>query len=68
MNAVRFIRNNPGDKTTAFTNLAVTGSMIGGSLAWKAHPFWGGLLGLIAGIAATSFVEGSNANKLRSAL
>ncbi len=65
LNAYRAYRNHPGDRTIAATNLATTGTMIAGSLAWKAHPFWGGLLGLLAGVVATSFVKGSNSARLQ---
>lgn len=64
MNAYRFYRNSPGDRTVAFTNLGVTLAAVTTSLAWKKHPFYGYLAGMALGIAATSFVPGSNAAKL----
>lgn len=66
LNACRLLRNHPGDRTIAFTNLATAGSAIAGSLVYKAHPFWGWWLGLAAGLVATSFVPGSNSSRLRS--
>lgn len=66
LNAARLLRNHPGDRTIAATNLATAGAAIAGSLMYKAHPFWGWWLGLIGGIIATSFVPGSNSAKLRA--
>lgn len=70
LNAYRAYRNHPGDRKIAATNLATTASMIGGSLVGGkyGHPFWGGVLGLAAGIVAMSFVKGSNAAKLKESL
>ena len=64
MNAYRVWRGKTNDRRVAFTNMGQAAAIIGGSLMWKKHPFWGGVLGLAAGVAAMSFVPGSNANKL----
>lgn len=64
LNAYRLYRNAPGDRTTALTNMGVAATAIAGSLAWKAHPFWGWFAGFLVGAAATSFVDGSNSNTL----
>lgn len=63
MNAYRFYRNLEGDRTRALCNLGTTGLVIAGSLRWKEHPFWGGVLGLAMGALITGFIEGSNSHK-----
>lgn len=63
-NAYRFYRNSPGDRRLALCNVAQSLAIVSGSLAWKKHPFWGGIVGLGVGLAITSMINGSNSNRL----
>lgn len=63
-NAYRLYRGQGTDRTRALSNIGVIGAMIGGSLVSKQHPFWGGAVGFVVGLLATSLVPGSNANTL----
>jgi hypothetical protein len=64
MNAFRIYRGAGDDRKLAACNLATMGCLVVGSLAYKKHPFWGGLAGFLTGVVATSFVEGSNSHNL----
>lgn len=75
LNAARLIRNHPGDRTIAFTNLATSLTAVAGSLLLgggkdaegkpQSGSFGGWWLGLAVGLIVTAFVPGSNASKLR---
>lgn len=63
LNGFRLYRGQGADRARALSNLAVVACAIGGSLLWRRrHPFWGGVLGFAAGLAATALVPGSNAS------
>lgn len=55
-NAYKFYK---GDKTHAWTQLAVEVVGVLGALKWKKHPVLGWGAGIVAGTLATSFVPGS---------
>jgi hypothetical protein len=61
-NAYRLYRGQGTDRARALSNVGVIGATIGGSLMMKRHPFWGGVIGFVVGLAVTSLVPGSNAN------
>jgi hypothetical protein len=63
-NAYRMWRGQGDDRRRVFGNLAVTAAIIGGSLKWKQHPFFGGVIGFGVGVLATSFVRGTLARRL----
>ena len=65
-NAYRMYRGQGDDRTIASCNIAQTASIVGGSLMWKKPTFWGGVLGFVVGAIATSYVPGSNANRLKN--
>lgn len=61
-NAYRMYRGQGEDRKIGLCNMGQAASVVAGSLLWKKHPFYGGLLGLLAGVTATALVKGSNAN------
>jgi len=63
-NAYRLYRGQGNDRTIGLCNVAQSAAIVTGALLWKKHPFYGGLVGLAVGLVATSFVKGSNANRM----
>ena len=63
-NAYRLYRGQGDDRTIALSGLGTQACAVAGSLSFKSHPFWGYILGFIAGSAITALVPGSNSHKL----
>lgn len=63
-NAYRLWRGQGDDHRRVFGNLTVAASIIGGSLWWKRHPFFGGIAGFGAGVLMMSLVRGTLARRL----
>lgn len=62
-NAFRAYRGQGNDRTIVASNAIQAASLVAGSLTWKDHPFYGGLIGLFVGMAITALVPGSNMSK-----
>ena len=63
-NAYRLYRGQGDDRTQALCGLGTQACAVVGSLRFKEHPFWGYVLGFVAGSAITALVPGSNAHRL----
>jgi peptidoglycan/LPS O-acetylase OafA/YrhL len=61
-NAYRLYRGRGADRARSLSNVGAMGCAVGGALLWKRHPFWGGVAGFLAGLAASALIPGSNAN------
>jgi hypothetical protein len=48
-NIYSLVRGRDDERREAISSLGIGAALISGSLAWKKQPFWGGVLGAIAG-------------------